>query len=81
MPGACDLLSDAAGALETLKEFQDFAPRAEALENLRLELSEIASGLSESLQSIEYDRSEADAVERRLRQITRLKSRYGGSVE
>ena len=81
MPGACDLLSDAAGALEKLKEFQDFAPRAEALENLRLELSEIASGLSESLQSIEYDRSEADAVERRLRQITRLKSRYGGSVE
>ena len=81
MPGACDLLTDAAGALDKLRDFPDFAPRAEAVENLRLELTEIASGLSASFQSLEYDQGEAEAIERRLRQVARLKSRYGGSVE
>ena len=51
------------------------------MENLRLELTEIASGLSASFQSLEYDQGEAEAIERRLRQLARLKSRYGGSVE
>ena len=27
MPGACDLLTDAAGALDKLRDFPDFAPR------------------------------------------------------
>ena len=80
LPGACDLLSDAAGALDKLRDFPDFAPKAEAVENLRIELSDIASGLSDSFQSLQYDSGEAEAVERRLRQIARLKSRYGGSV-
>ena len=32
MPGACDLLTDAAGALDKLRDFPDFAPKAEAVE-------------------------------------------------
>ena len=55
--------------------------RAEALENLRIEVGEITSELSESLHAISFDQTEAEAIERRLRQISRLKSRYGGSVE
>ncbi len=81
LPGACDLLNDAAGAIDSLRSFPDFAPRAEALENLRIELSEQSAALSASLQSLEYDQGETEAIERRLRQINRLKSRYGGSVE
>jgi DNA repair protein RecN (Recombination protein N) len=81
LPGACDLLSDAAAALDSLRSFPDFSARSEALENLRIELAEQASSLSSSLQSLEFDQGEADAIERRLRQINRLKSRYGGSIE
>ena len=81
IPGACDLLSDASSALETLRSFPQFGQKAEQLENLRIELSDIAASLSGSLRSMEFDKGEAEAVEKRLRQIARLKSRYGGSVE
>ena len=81
LPGACDLLTDAAAALDGLRAIPEFAGRAEALENLRIEVGEITSELSESLHAISFDQTEAEAIERRLRQISRLKSRYGGSVE
>lgn len=81
IPGACDLLNDAVGAVDSLRGFPEFTAQAETLETLRIELSEQAASLSSSLQSLEYDQGEAEAIERRLRQISRLKSRYGGSVE
>ena len=51
------------------------------MENLRQELTEIASGLSAASSPSSMTQGEAEAIERRLRQLARLKSRYGGSVE
>lgn len=80
LPGAMDLLADASGALGELESFPAFRTLAEEMESHRLELGELARGVSESLASLEYDQGEADAVEKRLGQIKRLKGRYGADI-
>lgn len=80
LPGALDQLSDASQALGELSAFPSFQSMAEELESLRLELGELARGISDSLSSLEYDQSEADAVEKKLAQLSHLKSRYGADV-
>lgn len=80
IPGALDQLSDASGALAELSAFREFQTLAEELESLRIELNELARSVSDSLSSLEYDQSEADAVEKKLKQLSHLKSRYGADV-
>ncbi|MBR6791015.1 MAG: DNA repair protein RecN [Oscillospiraceae bacterium] len=80
IPGALDQLSDASAALTELSAFREFQALAEELESLRIELNELARSVSDSLSSLEYDQSEADAVEKKLKQLSHLKSRYGADV-
>ena len=80
LPGALDQLAEASSAFGELSDFSSFRQQAENLESLRLELCDLAQSLGDSLASLEYSQSEAEAVERRLAQLNRLKSRYGTDI-
>ena len=80
LPGALDQLTDASGALGELSGLPAFQVIAEEVESHRLDLEELARKVNDSLASLEYDQEEADAVEKRLGQIKRLKGRYGGDI-
>ena len=80
LPGALDLLTDASAALAELSSFPAFKALGEEIESLRIELNELSRGVSDSLASLEYDQAEADAVEKKLKQLSHLKSRYGADI-
>ncbi|MEG2596951.1 MAG: DNA repair protein RecN [Oscillospiraceae bacterium] len=81
LQGACDLLLAAKNALLELSGFSEFSKVTETLEGLSLDLSEAASELHGQLSSMEYDPLEADALERKLSDIHRLKGKYGATIE
>lgn len=79
-PGAVDLIASARDGIQSLSDFPEFFPAAEALEGLSIEVSEWASSLHDQLSTLDYDQQEADQVEAKLSELHTLKLKYGGTV-
>jgi DNA repair protein RecN (Recombination protein N) len=81
-PAATDLLGQAAQSLTKLAQI-DSAQAALADQSAALEenLAELARGLRNYLESIEYNPKRLEEAEERLDLIHRLERKYGGSIE
>ena len=80
--GAEDLLAQVALALSKLARVDESAAEhAQTAEALSAQASELADALRRYREGIEYDPKRLDAIEERLEVISRLKRKYGGTVE
>ena len=67
--------------LQQIKEVDDtFEKEAEQLTNLYYQLEEIAFTLRNRIDSLEYDEARLNEIEARLDEISRLKKKYGATV-
>ncbi len=81
-PSAEDLLAQVAVALSKLARVDESAAEhAQTAEMLSAQVSELADTLRRYREGIEYDPQRLDALEERLEVISRLKRKYGGTVE
>lgn len=79
--GATDLVSGASYDVSVaLNYYEALTALNERMESVSIELSEIASELSDVLENIEFDDDEINRVESRLDELFKLKRKYGQSV-
>ncbi len=81
-PGAEDLLAQVALALSKLARVDQSAnEHAQTAEALSAQASELADTLRRYREGIEYDPQRLDTIEERLEVLSRLKRKYGGTIE
>jgi DNA repair protein RecN (Recombination protein N) len=81
-PSATDLAAQAARAVEALAPLDpELAPLGERLRAAATELGELARELADYAAAVELDDARLANVEERLRQLERLRRKYGSSVE
>jgi len=75
-------LSDVKKSLELLARFdQDWVGRGETLQNLTLELEDLAFTLRDYLAQVEPNPARLEEIEQRLHLLQRLKKKYGPSLQ
>lgn len=78
---AMDWLSLALSSLENARDYDDeIAKKAEELANHYYMVEELAHGVRNQLDGLEFSEEELDSIESRLNEINRLKKKYGQSV-
>ncbi|MCD5323506.1 MULTISPECIES: DNA repair protein RecN [Pontibacillus] len=78
---ALDWLSLALSSLENARAYDDeIAKKAEELANHYYMVEELAHGVRNQLDGLEFSEEELDSIESRLNEINRLKKKYGQSV-
>lgn len=79
---AYDAISIAVSALDKIKDFdQSLAQIYSKLNNMVYEIEDYAHELKEFSEKTEYDENVLNEIEERLDVISRLKRKYGGSIE
>lgn len=79
---AYDAISIAVSALDKIKDFdQSLAQIYSKLNNMVYEIEDYAHELKEFSEKTEYDENVLNDIEERLDVISRLKRKYGGSIE
>ena len=78
--GALNAVRYALRELGSMERFADFSAYSERLEGVSTELDDISSALRTEADSLDMDPAEADAVDKRLEDVRRIKRRYG-SIE
>lgn len=77
---AYDLVAEALDIARGLEKYNTFAALIEPLQQLNLNLQEMASTLSSFRDSLDFEPGCLDQVEERLLEIKRLKSKYGDDI-
>ena len=79
--GACELLDQAANAIESLREVSDaFDGMAEQAEEVRLLAADLRDSVTSQGDNLDFSPAEREMVEQRLDEIYRLKQKYGGTI-
>ena len=79
--GACELLDQAANAIESLREVSDaFDGMAEQAEEVRLLAADLRDSVASQGDNLDFSPAEREMVEQRLDEIYRLKQKYGGTI-
>lgn len=79
--GAIGQLATAESALRSISSVEENAESLNSrLESARLELSDVASTLTDLLDGLDFSTYEADRVESRLENIKTIKRKYGGTI-
>ena len=79
--GACELLDQAASAIESLREVSDaFDGMAEQAEEVRLLAADLRDSVASQGDNLDFSPAEREMVEQRLDEIYRLKQKYGGTI-
>lgn len=79
--GVADMLSASYRQLDSISGLgDDYSRLCENIENILSQLQEINSEISNNLEE-EFDEAEADRIESRIEEISRLKLKYNGNVE
>lgn len=79
---AADAVGSAQRALSSLSKYgSSYAELSDRLKDMYAELSDIAQTVGELAGALDIDEREADRIETRLDELSRLKKKYGGSVE
>lgn len=79
--GAIGQLATAESALRSISSVEETAESLNSrLESARLELSDVASTLTDMLDGLDFSTFEADRVESRLENIKTIKRKYGGTI-
>ena len=79
--GACELLDQAANAIESLREVSDaFDGMAEQAEEVRLLAADLRDSVASQGDNLDFSSAEREMVEQRLDEIYRLKQKYGGTI-
>ena len=79
--GACELLDQAAIAIESLREVSDaFDGMAEQAEEVRLLAADLRDSVASQGDNLDFSPAEREMVEQRLDEIYRLKQKYGGTI-
>ncbi|MBC8569591.1 DNA repair protein RecN [Zongyangia hominis] len=82
MPGALELIQNAAGQLqEAAKYLETMTPAAAKIADMGYELEDLLIEIKDAQMGLEYDAGELEDIEARLDLISRLKRKYGGDIE
>lgn len=82
LEGALDLVANASSSLQYAGEYlEDLSGTAERIEEISLELQEIASDVGSTLDDLDFDPRQLDAIEERLDLLYKLKHKYGSTIE
>ena len=75
--GALNAVRYALRELGAMDRFADFSAFSDRLESVSTELDDISSALKAEAESLDMDPAEAEAVDKRLEDVRRIKRRYG----
>lgn len=80
-PGIVEQLYQAAKALGSIHESDEFASYAATLDSLYYQLQDCTEGIAQKLEILDSEPGELDRIQERLFAVNKLKRKYGGSWE